>query len=335
MPSVLVTGATGFLGGAVARALRQLGATVLATGRNAALGAELQREGIAFRACDLSADPGAVHEMVENCDAVVHAAALTSPWGSLADFTAANVTATRHIIEACEQTRVPRLVHISSPSVTFDFKNQPAVKEDAPWSLRPANHYIATKRIAETLVKEAAARGLEAVSLRPKALFGPGDTALLPRIVRVARSGTFPLIGTGDPLMDLTSISDAVTSVLLALRAPASCRGRVYHITSGDPQQRSAVLRTMLEACGLPVSHRRVPLGRALAAAAVLEAASRVFTLGRWEPPFTRYSVGVMGYEQTFDISAARAELGYAPQTDVIAALRECGLQWRRDHPSA
>lgn len=305
-----------------------------ATGRNREAGAALEREGISFQACDLAADAGVVHRLVDGCDAVVHAAALTSPWGTRREFRAANVTAARYVIDACIRTGVKRLVHISSPSVFFDFKDQPNLKEDAPWIEPPANLYIETKREAEFLVLQAVAGGLDAIMLRPKALFGPGDTALLPRIVRVARRGFFPLFGEGDPLMDLTWIGDAVAAVRLALNAPASCRGRVYNITSGDPQPRNAVLRAMLESCGLQVRFRRIPLNRALAVASVMETISRVFTLSRWEPLATRYSVGVQGFPQTLDISAARADLGYDPQTDVLAALRECGAEWRAAHDS-
>ena len=335
MKRVLVTGATGFLGGAVARMLQREGVSVITTGRNLDMGAALEQDGVTFRACDLSADAAEVRKLVEGCDAVVHAAALSSPWGTPAQFQAANVTATQHIVSACTATGVKRLVHISSPSVTFDFKDQPFIKEDAPWSEVPANLYIATKREAESLILKAVADGLDAVMLRPKALFGPGDTTLLPRVLRVARRGFFPLFGDSDPLMDLTWIGDAVESVRLALHAPVSCNGRVYHITSGDPQPRNVVFGAMLESCGLTVRFRKIPLHRAIAVAGVLEAISRWLTFSRWEPPATRYSVGVLGFPQTLDISAARADLNYAPKSDVCALLRECGRQWREANASS
>ena len=119
-------------------------------------------------------------------------------------------------------------------------------------------------------------------------------------------------------------------AVQLALQAPPSHRGKVFSVTSGDPQPRSVVLGTMLEACGLPVRFRRIGLGRALALATLLELVSRGLTLGRWEPPLTRYSVGALGYGQTLDISAARDGLGYAPKTDVLALLAQTGREWRQ-----
>jgi nucleoside-diphosphate-sugar epimerase len=330
MQRIVITGATGFLGGAVAAALHEHGASVIATGRDISKGQALSRQGVTFHACDLATDAADVAQMIAHCDAVVHCAALSAPWGRRQEFMAANVTATRHVVEACLRGGEKRLVHISSPSVAFDFKEQSALREDAPWSAVPANDYIATKREAESLVMDAAARGLDAIVLRPKALFGPGDTTLLPRVVRVARRGSFPLLGDGDPMMDVTWIGDAVQAVQLALRAPSSHRGKVFSITSGDPQPRSAVLGTMLEACGLPVRFRRIGLGKALAVATLLELVSRGLTLGRWEPPLTPYSVGALGYGQTLDISAARDGLGYAPNSDVLSLLAQTGREWRQ-----
>ncbi|MCE9609102.1 MAG: NAD(P)-dependent oxidoreductase [Chthoniobacter sp.] len=335
MHRVLVTGATGFLGGAVARDLHQRGVKVLATGRNPAAGETLRRNGIEFQPCDLASDAVALRRMLESCSSVVHCAALSAPWGRPEAFSAANHVATQNVLAACDETgTVARIVHISSPSVAFEFKAQCALTECAPWNAPPANAYIASKRLAEKCALAAAGRGQNVIVLRPKALFGPGDTALLPRVVRVAQRSRFPLFGEGDPLMDLTWIGDAVTAVRLALDAPPERRGQIFNITSGDPQPRSRVLGTMLEACGLPVRFRRVPLGRALKIAAALEWISRTCTGGRWEPPVTRYSAGALGFEQTLDITAARVALGYQPVGDVLARLRETGDLWRRSHLS-
>lgn len=326
--SVLVTGATGFLGGAVARDLVSRGVRVVGCGRDVRSGQALEEDRIAFSAFDLAQDLDRLERLVAGHDSVVHCAALSSPWGRLRDFVAANVTATQNVIQACERGGVKRLVHISSPSVLFAFENRRGLTESEPWTSPPANHYVATKRQAENLVQNAASRGVPAVVLRPKALFGPGDNALLPRALRVAKRGTFPELGDGDPAMDLTWIGDAVDAVRLALEAPPECLGRTYHITSGDPQPRGTVFRTVFEACGLRVRFRRVDLRRALAASSALEAISRTFTLGFWEPPFTRYSIGALGFERTLDIRAARDELGYQPDTSVLARLRDTGTAW-------
>lgn len=331
MSCILVTGATGFLGGAVAREFHRRGLKVIATGRNLAAGEKLKVEDIEFHPCDIGREPGVLNDLVSRCSAVIHAAALSAPWGKAQDFVLANQRGTEHVINACRSAEnVQRLVHISSPSVQFDFKDQPLAKEITTWTSEPANDYIATKRTAEETVLQAAGARLEVIVLRPKALFGPGDTTLLPRVARVAMRGSFPLFGDSDPLMDLTFIDDGVNAVWLALKADSRHSGKVYNVTSGDPQRRSRVLGTLLEACGLSVRFRSLSIKHALALATALEWGSRVLTRGRWEPPLTRYSVGALGYEQTLDISAARRDLGYAPPTDVVACLRETGCQWRK-----
>jgi nucleoside-diphosphate-sugar epimerase len=129
----------------------------------------------------------------------------------------------------------------------------------------------------------------------------------------------------------LTWIEDATDATLLAMEAPAHCLGRVYQISSGHPLPRSLVLGTLLEACGLDVRFRRVPIGLFLAIAGGMEMISKLCTGETWEPPLTRYAVGVLGFEQTHDIGAARRELGYAPETDVRSALVRCGEAWRRE----
>ncbi len=330
--AVFVTGATGFLGGAVARDLTGRGVRVVGAGRNREKGAALEAAGVAFHPCDLAHDPDGLARAVAGSDAVVHCAALSAPWGPRRKFVAANVTATRHVVAACERGAVPRLVHVSTPSVLSAPREQIQLTESTAWATPPANQYVATKRRAESHVLDAARKGLDAIVLRPKALFGPGDTTLLPRVLRVAARGRFPLLGDRDPSMDLTWIGDAVTAVRLALEAPSTHRGKVYHVTSGDPQPRSRILETIFEACGLGVRFRRIPLDRALALAGLLEGISRAFTLGRWEPPFTRFTVAEMGFGVTLNIDAARADLGYRPAAGVIERLRETGAAWRTAH---
>lgn len=341
MRSVLVTGATGFLGGAVALDLHARGWRVVATGRRIEAGRRLEAEGIEFRAAELALARGqrggraggdVLDSLLSGCDAVVHCAALAAPWGRRADFVAANVTATRNIIEACRHTGVRRLVHVSSPSVLAGSRERFGLTEATPWEAPPINHYVATKRASESLARRAAGEGLDTIVLRPRALFGPGDTTLVPRLMRVARRGRFPLFGEGDPLLDLTWIGDAAAAVRLALEAPAGVRGRVYHVTSGNPQPRSRVFDTLFQAEGVRVRYRTISHGRARALAGALEGLSLALTLGRWEPPLTRYAVDELALGHTLDISAARRDLGYDPRTDVLERLRETGAAWRREH---
>ena len=325
---MLVTGATGFLGGAVARRLLQEGRAVRATGRNARRGAALTRLGAAFYQADLARDTDTLAVAIRGCDAVVHCAALSSAWGPRHAFVASNVTATAHVVEACRAADVRRLVHISTPSVSVSFEDCEGVDEAAPWPEPPATPYVGTKRIAEQLVSTAAQEGLEVVVLRPRALFGPGDTTLIPRLLRVTRSGSFPLPDGRDPLLDMTWIGDGVDAVCRAMDAPTRRPGGVYNISSGDPQRLSRVVSAFLAGFGRPVRFRTVPLARALRLAGSLEWISRRLLGGRWEPPLTRFGVAQLTYSLTLDLRAAGQHLGYRPTTDVLARLEETGRMW-------
>jgi nucleoside-diphosphate-sugar epimerase len=167
------------------------------------------------------------------------------------------------------------------------------------------------------------------VTLRPRALFGPGDTTLLPRLIRANGGRGFPLIGEGDPLMDITSVHNVVDALLLAAEAPASISGRKFNITNGEPWPRSRLLATLFGELGLPFRSRPISYDRAQQLAGILEFVSRSFTFGRWEPPLTRYTVGVLAKVQTLDISEARRLLGYRPRVSISDGMREFAVWWK------
>jgi len=289
----------------------------------------LRLEGFRFEPLDLAGDGSKLQTLARQCDAIIHCAALSSPWGSKRAFDDANVRATRNVVNSC-RAEGTRLIHVSTPSVSFGFARNKDQREDAEWPMPPANHYIATKRDAEKIVKQE--EGLHSIILRPKAIIGPGDTTVLPRVMRAARRGFFPIFTRDEPLLDLTWIDDATSAICLALEAPDSCSGQVYHITSGQPIPASESFVLLFEACGLDVRLVPVSAEAALRIASLFEWTSRIATAGRWEPPVTRYSVGSLAFAQTLDISAARRDLGYVPRKDIREALRECGRQWRKQN---
>ena len=308
--NVLVTGATGFLGGAVCRRLAQRGWRVTATGRNAQKGHELTREGFVFRQLSLD-NRLATAGLCDRQDAVVHCAALSSPWGKRQDFHSANVTATENLLGRATEARISRFIHISTPSVYFDFRHRLDLTETSPLASRPANDYAATKLAAERLVLAAAASGLPAIILRPRAIFGPGDTTIFPRLLRAASMGRLPIIGDGRTFADLTYIENAAHAVECALNARDGCCGQVFNITDGQPVVLWTFLHGLLQKLGIRSPRRRLPVWAALALATLDESVGR---LRGKEPMLTRYGVGALAYSQTFDISATKHHLGYDPE---------------------
>ncbi|HYF66012.1 MAG TPA: NAD-dependent epimerase/dehydratase family protein [Herpetosiphonaceae bacterium] len=313
---VLVTGGSGFVGQHLVGALLRRGHRVAMLGRDWSRAAATLAAGAIPISADLR-DRAAIVAACAGRDAVFHVGALSAPWGRAADFHAVNVGGTENVLAGCERHGVGRLVAVSSPSVLFDGRDQHLLTDAAPYPARFVSAYSLTKKLAEDRVRAAGERGLAAVILRPKAIFGPGDTTLLPRLVAAARRGRLPQIGAGRNLVDLTYVGNVVHALLLALEAPAAV-GNTYAITNDEHPALWEVIRAVLGRLGIPSALRRVPLGAALAAARLME--WRAAVTGR-EPLLTRYSVAILARTQTYDIAAARRDLGYAPPIPLAAGI--------------
>lgn len=308
MAAIAITGATGFLGGILARRLLTLGQPVIAMGRDREKLAALETLGAKAQHSDLSAGVPAADGL--QADALVHCAALSSAWGRAADFRAANIEGTRSAILLARNIGARRFVQISTPSLYFRFRDQPHMREDAALPA-PVNAYAATKREAEQLA--LAASDLDPVILRPRGIYGAGDTALLPRLLRAARSGPLPLVRDGAAETDLTHVDDVADAILAAIAAPLGPVQRIFNISGGEP----LAIRTIAEAAatraGTNIRWRNIPAPLLIAAARAMEAAARLQPQ-RPEPRITAYSAGLFAFTQTLDLSAARAHLGWTPQ---------------------
>ncbi|MCI3922201.1 NAD-dependent epimerase/dehydratase family protein [Paenibacillus sp. TRM 82003] len=329
MTNVLVTGATGFLGWHVATRLQTLGWQVTAQGRNEAMGRELERRGIRFFPAELS-DRRRILDACAGQRYVFHCGALSSAWGKYKDFYDSNVLGTRHILEGCAASgTTERLIYISSPSVSFDYRDRFAVRESDPLPGRPANAYAATKRRAEeeTLLAFETGR-VRGIVMRPRAIFGPRDNALLPRLLRANAAGGVPLLRGGEAIVDFTYVGNVVDAMLAAVSAPEAALGRTYHLTNGEPMKLKDALATLFSKLGVPMRVKPLPYGIAYAAAAALELAYRLLPLPG-EPVVTRYGVGVLACSQTLDIAEARERLGYAPAVSVEEGFERYAAWWK------
>ena len=227
------------------------------------------------------------------------------------------MSGTAHVIAGCQRQGVKRLVFVSSPSVVFDGRDHVNVAEDTPYPRRLMSVYSESKKHAEELVRQAGQAGLETVILRPKAIFGPGDTTLLPRIVDAARAGRLPRIGDGLNRVDLTYVENVVDALLLSLRSPTAV-GRTYFITNGESPRIWEVIATVLQRQGISKPLRPVPYRVVDAMARWLEFRAR-FT-GR-EPTLTRYTAAILARTQTYDITAARRDLRDVPRVSVAEGI--------------
>lgn len=312
---ILITGGTGFLGQHLARTLQASGHDISILGRDFSEVTALIAAGARPIAADLR-DTSAVRQACIECDAVYHVGALSAAWGRRTNFFAVNVGGTEAVVAGCLEHGVKRLIYVSSPSVVFDGRDQYEVTESVAYPRRFASVYALTKKLGEDRVRSVSAN-LETVIVRPKAIFGPGDRSLLPQLIAAARRRRLPQVGTGRNLVDLTYVENVVDALVLALDAGAAV-GQTYTITNGEHANLWATIREVLRRLGLSTNLRRVSLPVGLAAAAIMEAQA---SLTGQEPLLTRYSAAILGRTQTYDISAARRDLGYIPRISLAEGI--------------
>lgn len=326
MARVLVTGASGFIGGHVARRLSADGHAVVANGRDGARLDPLRSATTEAIACDL--ETGALDPLLQDCEIVVHCAALSSPWGRAEAFDRANVTATERLLEAARRNRVRRFIHLGSPSIYFRFRDQYEVGEEFAPPRRWITDYARSKWESECRVRAATDVRLQTLILRPRAVFGEGDRAILPRLLAAAERGWFPLIDGGRASIDVTHIDNLVDLVAHCVDTDLPGNGRAYNVSNGEPVRVRWLIETLFDALAIDARLVSLPRAPALALAALSERVARL-RRGQPEPRLTRYGVGVLGYSQTLDISRARRELDYVPRMRTDAGLARFAGWWK------
>jgi 2-alkyl-3-oxoalkanoate reductase len=306
--------------------LVQAGYDVTATGRNAAVESELTTSGARFVATDLVG--GLLHSLVRQHDVVFHLAALSSPWGRAADFDVINVHVTQALLDAARERGCSAFIYASTPSIYASPQDRLGLVETSAVAQPFANTYAATKYTAEQLVLAANSPTFQTVTLRPRAIVGPHDTVLLPRLLRAARRGRMPLPNGGRALIELTDVRDAAAAFLAADQHLTRAAGRAVNVSGGQPRRLDDLLRRIFSRRGMSVRLVPVPARLALAAARMVELVCAALP-GRPEPPATCYTVMSLAYSQTFDLSAAHELLGWAPRFSpeeaIDAALAKTG----------
>ena len=319
--TVLVTGATGFTGGHLARALAARGLAVRALVRDVAKGAGLAAAGIEIVPGDL-ADRATLPRAVAGVDVVYNVAAVYREAGLPESvYRTVNAEAPGWIVEAARAAHVRRVVHCSTVGVHGDVEHPPAA-EDAP--LRPGDLYQRTKLEGERQAR-AAAQGIELVIVRPTGIYGPGDRRLLKLFRGVARR-RFVVLGRGEIFYHLTHVDDLVEGFHLAGTVPAAA-GRTYILAGGEVTTLNELIATIGDEAGVPGRPWHLPVWPFWLAGAACEAVCAPFGL---EPPIYRRRVDFFTKSRAFDIARARAELGYAPRVGLREGIRRT-LGWYRE----
>jgi nucleoside-diphosphate-sugar epimerase len=313
---ILVTGAGGFTGLALTRALVERGHPVRALVRQPSQVPELERVGAEVLQGDIR-DPDIVRRAVDGREIVYHLAAVFRRAGvpdSL--YREVHVDATRRLIEAATQAGVRRFVHCSTVGVHGNVEGDSPADENAP--MAPGDIYQRTKLEGEAIARETAARtGLPLTVVRPGPIYGPADQRLLKLIGGVAR-GRFFLLGSGRPRFQMVYVDDLVEGLRLAAERPEAV-GRTYILTGEEAPTLRELVREIAGVARVGAPRLRLPVWPFWLAGALCELVC--IPLGV-EPPIYRRRVKFFTNNRWFDISRARSELGYSPRVPLREGLR-------------
>lgn len=302
--TIAITGATGFVGGAMVRHFLSLGWRVLAFGRRA----NVTYDGdVRYIQWDISA--GTI-EVDETVDAVVHSAAYVHDWGAYEDFYAANVTGTENVLNSFSDAK--HFIHISSSSVYDPRKPKFNIDENYPYAETYLNNYGLTKMLAEKVILQAN-RSNTAI-LRPHAIYGEGDTTILPPLLKSMRGGNLFSVGDGKNRTNLTYIGNLCHAAELATQVEIGCE--VFNIVDAEPVAFDTIFKTMIAELELEATVRYIPKWVAMGLANFSDWLYSTFKL-KGQPTLSKYRLYNIVNEYTIDVSKAQTILGYAPQYDV------------------
>jgi nucleoside-diphosphate-sugar epimerase len=319
MAGAFVTGGSGFIGGRLIERLRADGHTVRALARSPSAAERVRTRGAEPVEGDL-ADAAAMRAGAEGCELAFHAAATLGDWGKREEFERGNVDGTRNALRACAEAGVRRFVHVGTEAALL--AGQPLIDVDETAPLRPDSPalYSSTKAMAEQAVLAANSDRFETVVVRPRFVWGVGDTTLLPVMVEMVRAGRFAWIGGGGHRTSTTHVENTVEGLVLG--AMRGRPGNAYFVTDGEPVVFREFVSELLSTQGVEPPSRSIPAGVARALAGAGEAAWRTLPLPG-QPPLTRFAYWVSSQECTIKIDKAREQLGYAPVKSIADGLAE------------
>lgn len=314
---ILVTGASGMLGGAVAELLRTKGHYVrtfqrraTGTGGDEVLGSLV--------------DPEAVSRATQGMDAVIHLAAKVSFTGSWHEFVATNITGTNNLLTAAKRAGVTDFVFVSSPSVAH--LGEPLVGAGA----QPANpqlargNYARSKASAELNALSQNSDSFRVTAIRPHVVWGPGDTQLVERVIARSKAGRLPLLDHGTALIDTTYIDNAASAIVRGLERIDHAKGRALVVTNGEPRPVGELIAGICKAGGAPVPGLSVPGWVARGAGSVIEKlwlAAGARNLVHDEPPMTRFLAEQLSTAHWFDQRETRQILNWVPEISIEEGL--------------
>jgi len=321
---VFVTGGSGFVGGAAIMELAARGVPVRALARSGSAADKVRALGAEPVAGDLGGTD-AMRDGMRGCVAVIHAAAKVEDWGKREDFFAATIQGTRNALAAAREAGVKVFVHIGTEAVLAGGGPIVHADETTPYPAAPNGFYPWSKGQAERDVVAANGADFTTVAVRPRFIWGRGDTTLLPQVARAMQSGAWAWFGGGHHLMSTCHVRNVIEGTLLA--AERGRGGEIYFLTDGEPVDFRDFLTRLAATQGVVAPAREAPMWLLEALAAGGEFFWQSFSLGG-RPPMTRTAVNLLFREVTVVDRKARNELGYTSHVSIEQGLEEL----RMDH---
>lgn len=320
---VLVTGASGLLGRAVAGLLVHRGHAVTTFQRRPS-----GVDGAADQCGSLTND-AAVAVAVRGAEAVVHLAAKVSFTGRADEFDEVNVEGTRRLLLAAREAGVGDFVFVSSPSVANSGAAIAGLGAGPADPVRAHGDYSRTKAQAELLALAADSAGFRVAAVRPHVVWGPGDTQLVERVLARAARNRLPLLDGGAALIDTTYVDNAAAAIVAALERIGHIHGRALVVSNGEPRPVGELIAGICAAGGVPAPSWSVPGRLARVAGSVVERAW--LKLGkRDEPPMTKFLAEQLSTAHWFDQRATRELLDWTPAVSLDEGLERLAEYYGR-----
>ncbi|WP_298251358.1 NAD(P)-dependent oxidoreductase [uncultured Arthrobacter sp.] len=321
--TVLVTGASGMLGRAVARQLL-IDGTPVRTFQRTPSGVP----GVEDRLGSVD-DGAAVRNAVRGCSGVIHLAAKVSFTGVSADFDRINVEGTRLVLGCARAAGVRDVVHVSSPSVAHSGASLIGVPAGPADPVRARGDYARTKAAAELLALAGSTPDFRVAAVRPHIVWGPGDTQLVQRVIHRARAGRLPLLDGGTALIDTTYVDNAAAAIVACLDRMDQAQGQALVVTNGEPRPIAELISAMCRAGGVAPPRWSVPGPLARSAGAVIEHLwQRAGRTG--EPPMTRFLAEQLSTAHWFDQRHTRSVLDWTPAVGLDEGFARLASHYRR-----
>jgi nucleoside-diphosphate-sugar epimerase len=327
----LLTGATGFIGGRLARRLTRMGYAVRCLVRPTGVASELEELDIEIVVGDLT-DPASLVRAAEGCRHVLHCGALVSDWATVQEIARVNVAGTAQLLDAALAASAQRFVHLSTTDV-YGYPDSGQEVEETHTATRFRNWYAQTKLQGEAEVRRVgAATALETVVLRPATVYGPGSTDVIGEIARAIRGRHMLLVDRGRPVAGLCYVENLLDAAVLALRSDAAV-GHAFNVTDGLDVTWRQLTDDLAEGLGCPPVRLSLPYPVANGLGFSLEQGYRLLRRATGlstAPLLSRQAVQVLGRSQRFSNRKLRDTLGWEPRVDYATGLAAT-LAWLRD----